>query len=125
MAEGGVSQGALEIALASLEDAARRQDVAALLARDSEQLLCASPAHSPSDLWQERSSDVWELARLRMRAETLAADNEQLRGQVLQLSARVDKLTSDAQVRGPSLSTCHTGDNMLCLCLWQLPMQPF
>ena len=92
-------QEALSVALASSEAAARRQDVAARLARSAEELLCASPAPSHASAADERSSDVWELARLRSRCESLAGENATLQEQVRRLTARVAEQDSHAQVR--------------------------
>ena len=93
-------QGALAAALASSEEALRRQEIGALLARNSEQLLCASPVEPqpPGSAPVEHSVDLWELARLRTRADTLGAENDALRAQLRLLTARVAQQEHAAQV---------------------------
>ena len=93
-------EGDLAAALSSSEEALRRQDVEALLARNSEQLLCASPAQTqpPDSAPPEHSADLWELARLRTRAEKLGAENDALRAQLRLLTARIAEQEDAAQV---------------------------
>jgi hypothetical protein len=92
--------GALAAALASSEAALRRQEVGALLARDSEQLLCASSPGQPGagGAPAEHSSDLWELARLRLRTEKLTAENDALHAQLRLLTAKAAEQESAAQV---------------------------